>query len=87
MAKKSIFDYAPTREELAQLGLATDQQVDEYRQIDATEEGSDWWRLCFLFAERGDQAEVDRLLVEAEKEGFTDLYTLEHELAGGCLHP
>ncbi len=82
---ESIFDHNPTPEELAASGYETPDDIEMYKKELAAAESVDFWELCFFFQDRGQTAKVDALLKQAEKEHFQDLFTLRHELAGGCI--
>lgn len=82
---ESIFDHAPTRQELASSGYETDEEIRDLKEHLAKSDGVDFWALCFLFKKRGQQNKVDEYFKRAQEEGCPDTFTLGHELAGGCL--
>ena len=82
---ESIFDHGVTRQELADSGYETDEEVRAYKQAVSEYTEVDFWALCFLFQKRGWHDKVKEYFKRAEKEGCPDTFTLGHELAGGCL--
>ncbi len=82
---ESIFDHNPTKEELAAAGYETQEDIERRKKYAAEADSVDFWSLCRLFQRRGQIAKVNEYLQRAKKEGFKDLFTLRHELAGGCI--
>ena len=79
---ESIFDHNPTAEELATLGMESAEEIEFARKCAAKASRPDWRELCFLFDMRNQKEKVDEYFEKARKDGYEDLFTLQHELAG-----
>ncbi|WP_035238137.1 hypothetical protein [Desulfobacter vibrioformis] len=82
---ESIFDHNPTAKELTTLGMESADEIDFAKKCRAEATKVHWRQLCFLFDMRGQKEKVDEYFEKARKDGFDDLFTLGHELAGGCI--
>lgn len=82
---ESIFDHNPTPKELAIFGMESAEEIEFAKKCAAKASKPDWRELCFLFDMRGQQGKVDEYFKKARKDGFDDMFTLGHELAGGCI--